>query len=172
MDAIEALLGRRSIRRYTDEAVSDSDAETMLAAAMAAPTAFNQQSWRFVLVRDAEVRRLLSQASQYAGMLAEAPLVIVVCGDTKAERYPGTYWAHDGIAALQNILTAAHALGLGAVWVGVHPWEDRMQTVSEALGLPEGVLPLASIGVGHPAETKGPSDRFDKGKVHIDGWTS
>lgn len=171
MDAIEALLSRRSIRRYTDEPVSEEDVETLLRAAMAAPTAFNQQSWRFVVVRDAAVREQLSRASQYAGMLAKAPLVIVICGDTSAERYPGTYWAHDGVAALENILTAAVALGLGAVWVGVHPWEDRMDTVGGVLGLPEHMKPLASIGIGHPAETKPPAERYDPDKVHRDGWS-
>ena len=170
MDAIEALLSRRSIRRYTAEPVSDADVETLLGAAMSAPTAFNQQSWRFVVVRDEPIRERLSKASQHAGMLADAPLVIVVCGDTNAERYPGTYWVQDATAALANVLTAANALGLGAVWVGVHPWEDRVTAVSEALSLPEGVMPLGSVGIGHPAETKPPAERLDWSKVHYERW--
>ncbi len=170
MDALAALLSRRSIRKYTDEPVSDADLATILRAAMAAPTAFNQQSWRFVAVRDPEVRAALSVASKHAGMLADAPLVIVVCGDLSAERHEGAYWVQDATAALENVLTAANALGLGAVWVGVHPWEDRAAAVRAALDLPAGVEPLGSVGIGHPAETKEPAQRFDAAKVHFDRW--
>ena len=170
MDAIEALLSRRSIRRYTEEPVSDADLDTLLACAMAAPTAFNQQSWRFVAVCDAGIRAQLSVASQWAGMLAQAPLVIVVCGDSAAERHEGIYWVQDATAALANVLTAANALGLGAVWVGVHPWEDRGAAVREALGLPGNVFPLGMVGIGHPAEAKPPAERFDREKVHYDRW--
>jgi len=170
VDALEALLSRRSIRNYTDEPVSAEDVETMLAAAMAAPTAFNQQSWRFVVVRNADVRTRLSLASKHAGMLARAPLVIVVCGDLSAERHEGVYWVQDATAALQNILTAANALGLGAVWVGVHPWEDRVAAVSQALSLPPSIRPLGQVGIGHPAEAKPPAERLDWDKVRMDRW--
>lgn len=170
MDAIQALLTRRSIRRYTDEPVSDEHLETLLAAAMAAPSAFNQQSWRFVVVSDAKVRAELSKASKHAGMLADAPLVIVVCGDTQAERHPDTYWVQDATAALENILIAANGLGLGAVWVGVHPWDERVDAVRAATGLPEHIKPLASVAVGHPAESKPASERLDWGKVRTDRW--
>lgn len=170
MDAVDAILSRRSIRKYTDEPVQDGDVETLLRAAMAAPSAFNQQSWRFVVVRDAEVRANLSKASKHAGMIAEAPVAIVVCGELSAERYPGTYWVQDGVAALENLLIAANGIGLGAVWVGVHPWEDRVAAVRDALGLPDGVAPLAQVALGHPAETKPPGDRYDPDLVHYDRW--
>ncbi len=170
MDAVEALLTRRSIRKYTEVAISDADVETMLACAMAAPTAFNQQSWRFVVVRDQDLRARLSVASTHAGMLAQAPLVIVVCGDVTAERHEDTYWAQDATAALENILIAANSLGLGAVWVGVHPWSDRIKTVSSVLELPPEVKPLGMVGVGHPAEQHPPSQRLDWTKVHFDRW--
>jgi nitroreductase len=170
MDALDALLTRRSIRRYTDEPVTDEQVETLLRAAMAAPTAFNQRSWRFVVVRDPEVRTALSQASKYAGPLAAAPVAIVVCGDTRAEQHPGIYWVQDCTAALENLLTAANAMGLGAVWIGVHPWADRAAAVREAIGLPDGVEPLASVAVGHPAETKPPAQRYDPELVHAERW--
>ena len=170
MDAIEAMLSRRSIRRYTDAEVADSDVETMLACAMAAPTAFNQQSWRFVVVREQGVRSELSVASKWAGMLADAALVVVVCGDAKSERHEGAYWVQDATAALENLLIAANALGLGAVWVGVHPWDDRKDAVRAALALPVGIEPLGMVGVGHPAETKPPAGRLDWDKVHFDRW--
>jgi len=142
----------------------------MLACAMAAPTAFNQQSWRFVVVRDPAVRAELSVASKWAGMLSRAPLVVVVCGDIHAERHEGAYWVQDATAALENLLTAANALGLGAVWVGIHPWDDRIEAVRATLALPEGIEPLGMVGVGHPAETKPSEDRLDWDKVHFDRW--
>lgn len=170
MDATQALLTRRSIRRYTGEAVSDEDLETMLACAMAAPTAFNQQSWRFVVVRDRGQLARLAEASQNAGMLADAALAIVVCGDLDAENHRGAYWVQDATAALENVLIAAHALGLGAVWVGVHPWEDRIASVRGTLDLPPSIAPLGMVAIGHPAEAKEPSQRLDRSKVHFDRW--
>ncbi|HET6351793.1 MAG TPA: nitroreductase family protein [Coriobacteriia bacterium] len=170
MDAIEAILSRRSIRKYTDAPVDDQTVQTLLECAMAGPTARNQQSWRFVVVRDAGQREKLSKASQWAGMIADAPLAIVVCGDESAERNPGAYWVQDSTAALENILTAVNALGLGAVWVGVHPWEDRIAVVRETLDLPEHIHPLGTIAVGHPAEGKPPANRFDAEKVHFERW--
>ena len=170
MDAIEAMLTRRSIRKYTETGISEHDLETMLDCAMSAPTAFNQQSWRFVVVRDQAVRSRLSVASKWAGMLESAPTVIVVCGDTRAERHEGAYWVQDATAALENVLIAANAIGLGAVWVGVHPWDDRIAAVKLALGLPDGIEPLGMVGIGHPLESKPPAGRLDWGKVHFDRW--
>lgn len=171
MDCLEAILGRRSIRRYTDEPVSEDHIEMLLRAAMAAPSAFNEQSWRFVVVTDGEVLSALSETHQYSKMIARAPLAIVVCGDRGAERYPGFYWVQDCTAALTNLLTAARALGLGACWVGVQPWPDRVKHVRETLGLPAGVEPLAQVAIGHPAEEKPPADRFEPSFVHSNRWT-
>jgi len=171
MDALEALTTRRSIRRYTDDPVTETSVEELLRAAMCAPSGFGQRSTRYVVVRDTATLRALSEASKHAGMVAGAPVAIVVCGDTRAERHPGTYFVHDAVAALENLLTAANALGLGAVWVGVHPWADRMDAVRAAVALPEGVEPIATVAIGHPAgapPTTG--DRFDPGFVHLDRW--
>ena len=170
MDAITALLGRRSIRRYTDEAVSDEDMQTILKAAMAAPTANNSQSWRFIVVRDEAVRLELSKTSEWTSMLAGAPVVMLVCGEPAAEKVPDTYWVQDGSAAIENILIAVHALGLGAVWCGVHPRQDRKDHVRATLGTPQGIEPLGLIGIGHPVEVKTPSERFDPDKVHYERW--
>jgi nitroreductase len=170
MDAIEALVTRRSVRRYTDQPVTEAELETVLRAAMSAPSGFGQRSTRYVVVRDPEVRAALSVVSKYSGMIANAPAAIVVCGDTRAERHPGTYFVHDAVAALENLLTAAHATGLGAVWVGVHPWPDRMDAVRAAVGLPEGVEPIASVAIGHPVAIPEAPDRFDPSFVHADRW--
>jgi len=170
VEALEALTTRRSVRRYTDEPVTDAQVEALLRAAMSAPSGYGQRSTRYVVVRDAEVRRQLSEASKHAGMIANAPVAIVVCGDTTAERIPGTYFVHDAVAALENLLTAAHGTGLGAVWVGVHPWADRTDAVRTAVGLPEGVEPIASIAIGHPAAMPEAPDRYEADFVHTDRW--
>jgi nitroreductase len=171
MDAtrIEAILGRRSIRSWRDEPVDDAAVELLLRAAMAAPSAGNQQPWRFVVVRDRQVLARLAAASPYAQMLPAAPLALVVCGDAAAEVHPG-FWVQDCSAAVQNLLLAAHALGLGAVWLGYHPREDRVRGAQAALGLPDTVIPLAVVPVGWPAEPKPPADRYDPAKVRFDRW--
>ena len=137
---------------------------------MAGPTGYNQQSWRFVVIRDAGTRRALAAVSDWGGMLAQAPLVIAVCGDLSAERHPGQYWVQDASAALENVLIAAHALGLGAVWVGIHPREERVRPVKALLSLPEHVEPLGLVGVGHPVRRKPPASRMDWNKVHYERW--
>lgn len=169
MDAIESILSRRSIRRFADEPVGDLEVETLLRCAMAAPSAGDQQVWRFVVLRSDASRRAVAAASPHAGMLVQAPVGIVVCGDTENEKHPG-YWVQDCAAAIENLLLAAHALGLGAVWLGYHPVEERVQATQAALGLPPFVRPLGVVAIGHPAERKPVIDRFDEGKTHVDRW--
>lgn len=169
MECIEAIMGRRSIRNYTDQPVTDEQLDVVLRAAMAAPSAGNQQSWRFIVVRDADRREALSQATPYAGMMARAPVGIVVCGDTREPKHPG-YWVQDCSAAIQNLLVAAHAKGLGAVWIGCHPVEERVENVRRICGVPEGVMPMSMIALGHPAEEKPPAERFDPAWVYSERW--
>ena len=170
MDALHAIRSRRSIRNYSKEPVTDAEVRAVLDAAMCAPSAFGQRSTRYVIVRDAETRARLASASKHAAPVGRAPVAIVVCGDTSAERHPGTYFVHDAIAALENLLVAANAAGLGAVWIGVHPWEDRMTVVGEAVGLPPHVIPVATIALGHPEESKPAADRYAADFVHVERW--
>jgi nitroreductase len=169
MDCMDALMSRRSIRNYTAEPVTDEQIETLLRAAMAAPSAGNQQSWRFVVVTEATQRELLSQATPYSAMIARAPVAIVVCGDTRAEKHLG-YWVQDCSAAIENLLLAAHAIGLGAVWIGVHPIAERAQNVRVACEIPEGVEPMSMIALGNPVENKPPSERYEPAHVHRERW--
>lgn len=169
MDCINAIMTRRSIRQYTDEPVTDEQLETILRAGMAAPTAGNQQSWRFVVSRDAAQREALSQCTPYAGMIARAQVGLVVCGDLRLEKYPD-YWIQDCAAAIENMLLAAHATGLGAVWIGVHPKPERAAAVREVCGLPDYIEPLSMIALGHPAEQKPDIDRFDPENIHAERW--
>jgi nitroreductase len=171
MEAMEALLTRRSVRSYRDQPVSEGQIETLLRAAMAAPSAGNERPWHFVVVRDRAVLGAIPRVHPYAKMAADAPLAIVVCGDTSLEKYEG-FWVQDCAAATENLLLAAHATGLGAVWCGVHPSEERVKGVRKLVSIPESVVPLAIVVLGIPGEEKPPSDRFDASRVHRDRWSA
>jgi len=171
MDAIEAILTRRSIRKFSADRVAEHDVEMLLRAAMAAPSAFNERPWHFVVVREHETLGSLSRISEWSGPMAGAQAGVVVCGDTSALRKPGTvYWMIDCAAALENALIAAHARGLGAVWLGIHPTPERIDAVRDLLGLPEQVEPLGMIAVGWPGEAKPPGNRYDEARVHRERW--
>lgn len=169
MEALEAMRTRRSIRKFTGEPVTDAEIETVLKAAMAAPSAFNQQRWRFVVVRDPARLAELAEATPYAGSLAGAAAGIVVCGETADERTPG-YWIVECSAATENVLIAANAIGLGAVWLGVALYDDRVGNVRRILALPDHIAPLAMVALGRPAEAREPGERFDADKVHNETW--
>jgi nitroreductase len=166
---MEAILSRRSIRRYTDRPVSDDLVTDLLRAAMAAPSAHNQQPWQFVVVKDRDLLQGLAAANPYGGMARDAQLAIVVCGDLSREKSPG-FWVQDCAAATENLLIAANAAGLGAVWTGTYPREERVAKVRALLALPDEIVPLAVVPIGYPAEHPAPADRFDPGCIHIDRW--
>ena len=170
--ALETIMTRTSVRAYTDQPVEDEKIELMLRAGMAAPTAVNKQPWAFVVVRSREQLDRLKEANPYARMLESAQLAIVVCGDmSKAIEGPmQSYWIQDASAATENILLAAHALGLGAVWTGVYPNPERVAPVSEALSLPSHVVPLCVIPMGYPAESPQPKDKWKPENVHYEQW--
>ncbi len=165
----DPVLNRRSIRKYTADPVDDEMVERLLRAAMAAPSAGNQQPWQFVVVRDRETRRAITGVHPYARMLPSAPVAVLVCGDPTACRWP-QLWEQDCAAATENLLIEAEHLGLGAVWLGVHPLRERVEGVRALLGIPESVVPFAIVPFGWPAETKAPSDRFDAARVHVERW--
>ena len=150
-EGFELLMTRRSVRRYADEPVSDEDVEKVLRAAMAAPSAGNEQPWHFVVIRDRETMRRIMDVHPYSAMLDHAAVCIAVLAELSLEKHKG-YWVQDTSAATQNILLAAHAIGLGAVWLGVHPVTDREEGIRRILGVPEGVECLSLIALGHPAE--------------------
>ena len=157
---LSSIMTRTSIRKYTDQPVSKADIETLLRAGMAAPTAVNKQPWHFVAVTDKA--KLKELAGNRGRMLEQCALAIVVCGNMdKALSGKGqAYWIQDCSAATENILLAAHALGLGAVWTGVYPMDDRVTAVSKAVKLPETIVPLCVIVIGHPAESPTPKDKW------------
>ena len=158
-DAINNIMTRTSIRKYTNEPVSKADIETLLRAGMAAPTAVNKQPWHFVAVTD---KAKLAELAGRRGMIKQAGVAIVVCGNMgKAMQGPAqAFWIQDCSAATENILLTANALGLGAVWTGCYPMNDRVVEVSKVLKLPETIIPLCVIAIGHPAERPTPKDKW------------
>ncbi len=169
MEAMEAILSRRSIRRYTGEPVPEAAIRAVLAAAMSAPSAGDERPWHFVVVTDRAVLAEVPKFHPHSRMVPDAGAAILVCGDPALEKHPG-FWIQDCAAATQNILLAAVAMGLGAVWLGIHPLEDRVAAARSLFGLPAGVVPLALVPLGVPAVRKAREDRFDAGRVHRDRW--
>ena len=166
---LNAILSRRSIRLYTADPVPEELVLQLLEAAMSAPSAGNQQPWQFVVITDKDILRQVPSCHPYAYMVPSAPLAIVVCGDLSLVTRKG-YWVQDCSAATENLLLAAGGLGLGAVWLGVYPLQQRVAGLRRLLELPEHVVPLALVPVGYPAEHKPPAVRFIPGRVHQNGW--
>ena len=180
--AMDVLLTRTSIRSFTGDPVSREQLETILKAGMAAPSAMNVQPWRFVVVQEKEKMAEIFGNGPRSGMFTTAGAVIVVCGQTSFLRkpfgqpdapetqQPNIFWFEDCSAAAENILLAAHALGLGAVWTAGYPAEERTAPIAAALGLPEDVSILCIIPVGVPAESPEPKDKWNPDNIHWDRW--
>ncbi len=169
MDTLKAIHTRRSIRAYQDKPVDQQLVEEIIGAAMMAPSAGNARPWQFIVLDDPAILQAIPRIHPHGAMAAEAPLAIVICGDTSLEKYPGN-WIADCSAATQNLLLAAHACGLGGVWTGLYPEEDRIQGFRQLLGLPESVVPLALIPVGYPVRPGTRQDRYEAAKIHRNGW--
>jgi len=166
---LDVILRRRSIRRYTGDAVDEAAEREMLRAAMYAPSAGNQQPWHFVLVKDRALLEEIAKVHPHAAMCAQAAGAVVVCSRVEGAKH-SVMWPQDCSAATLNMLLAAESLGLGAVWLGVYPREDRMAGVAGLFGLPEGILPFSIVAYGHPAEEPTFPDRFDESRIHRDRW--
>ena len=167
MELKEVLLKRRSVRKYTEEAVSEEMIQEMLHAAMSGPSACNKRPWDFYVVTNTEVLEQLKKASKFTKITA--PLAIVVCGNLK-KALPlkmAEYWIQDCSAATENILLQAVDLGLGAVWCGIYPQKRAEKKVSEILGLDEKQIPLNIILLGHPAEYPKARDQYEEECIHF-----
>ena len=164
---LDNIATRTSIRDYEARPVEKEKIEKMLRAAMAAPTAMNKQPWHFVVVDQRNVLDALAGANPYAKMLKKAPLAIVVCGNTDKmiEGDGRDFWIQDASAATENLLLAAHAMGLGAVWTGAYPSEERCISISKVLSLSDNLIPLNMIVVGYPAEQPQPKQKFKEENI-------
>ena len=171
-DAIQTIMTRPSVRAFLDKPVPEEIVERLLRAAMAAPSAKNSRPWAFVLIRDRAELEKLGAALPNAKMTATAPLALAICG-LMDKTLPGEareYWIQDCAAATENFLLAVHALGLGAVWTGVHPISERIAILKETLRLPDGVEPFCLIPFGWPAGPVDAKDKWDPAAVHGDVW--
>lgn len=170
--ALENIMTRTSVRQYIPGKEIPADTiELLLRAAMAAPTAVNRQPWQFIVIDNRESLDSLAQALPHAKMLQHASIAIVPCGDLeKAFEGEPSYWIQDVSAATENLLLAAHSLGLGAVWTGVYPTKERVTAVSERLGLPSNVIPLAVVPIGYPEGDNQPKDKWNPESVHYNRW--
>ncbi len=167
--AIENIMTRMSVRSYTDRTVSADTVEVLLRAAMAAPTAVNKQPWHFFVVRGEKVRNAIADSLEYGKhALREASVAIVVAGDSmrflEGEEASG-FWVEDCSAAAENLLLAAHSMGLGAVWCGVYPISERVNMLRKLLGAGDNIVPMCIIPVGYPSGENTPKDKWDAAKV-------
>ncbi len=169
LDALTAITTRRSIRAYKPDPLDEALVKQLVAAGMAAPSAHNRRPYHFVTITEPATRQSLKDKSMFGKMLDQAPLAIAVCGDKIAQPVHD-FLLEDCSAATENILLAAHALGLGAVWIGIFALTGWAKFISKTLALPSHIVPIALIAIGYPEETKKVRDRYEDGKWHHEKW--
>ena len=169
MELFEALHTRRSIRSFTDQPIAEADFDAILHAAMDAPSAVNAQPWHFVVITDRAILDAIPTVHPHAAMCKTAQAAIVSVAELALEKAPGN-WMVDCSAAVENMLLAARGLGIGSVWCGVYPRQERMVPMAALLKLPEGFLPHALVPLGYPAQEFKRVDRFKPERIHRNAW--
>jgi nitroreductase len=169
MDTMEAILTRRSVRKYIKKPISKKIIKELLEAAMSAPSAGNEQPWHFVLIDDLEILSKVPSFHNHANMLNDASIAILVCCDLQFDKHAGM-WIQDCSAATQNILLAVRAKELGGVWLGIFPREERVTGMRELLNIPESIVPFSLISIGYPTEKQSKLDRYDSKRIHHNQW--
>jgi nitroreductase len=170
-DTLTVIHNRKGVRNFTGEPIAQAELDTLLKAGMAAPSAVNCQPWEFIVVTDRKTLDALADALPFAKMLYKAGAAIVVCGvPANAHKQLQEYAVIDSTLASQNILLAAEAIGLGAIWTAAYPYSDRMQFVKTILSIPASVIPLNVIPIGHPTGEDIPKDKFNLKKIHKEKW--
>jgi nitroreductase len=172
-ETLKIIHQRKSVRNFSGEAVTKDSLLTLVKAGMAAPSAVNCQPWEFVVVTERKILDQLADGLPYAKMLYKAGAAIIVCGDpSKAHGNMTEYAVIDSTLASENILLAAEAIGLGAIWTAAYPYEERINVVREAVHVPESVIPLNVIPIGHPTGEDKPKEKYDSAKIHWNLWQS
>ncbi len=169
LDVLQAIFTRRSIRNFTGEPLNQEEVETVLKAGFSAPSAHNMQPWHFVVIKNIKKLEEIARLHPYAKMLPQAGCAILVCGDTEKQNMEG-FLIEDCSAAIQNILLAAHGIGLGAVWNGIYPMPEFIQIFRDTIKLPETVIPVGMVVIGHKSQDVEATDRYDSTKIHYDQW--
>jgi nitroreductase len=167
-DVLNVIFSRKSVREFSQKEISKADLELIVRAGMAAPSARNMQPWTFVIITDRKKLDYLADSLPYAKMLYKAPAAVVVCGDLNkvSPTSKKNYWVQDCSAATQNILLAAEAIGLGAVWTAAFPYEERIAPIRECLNMPENYIPLNIIPLGYPAGENKPKNKWNPENLH------
>jgi len=167
---LKVINSRQSVRVWTEKKVAVLIIKRILEAGMNAPSAGNEQAWQFIVVTEKELLERIAAVHPGGAYAGKAPCAILVCGDTRLEKYKGL-WVEDCSAAIENMLLAMHALKLGGVWTGIYPLADRIKSFTRLLALPKGVVPLALVPFGYPAVPlkKRPS-RYKRTRVHFNSW--
>lgn len=169
MDIQEAILNRRSIRKYKDQKISSQDINTMLKAAMYAPSAMNTQAWHFIVIEDKNILLNTLQSIPYAEMLKQSTAAILVCGDSSIEKNES--WLLQNCSAVtQNILLSAFGLGIGSCWIGIQGMDEIVRNIKHQFKLPENIVPVSLISLGYPDEVVIAEERFKEEKIHYNNW--
>lgn len=170
-NVLDVIHSRKSVRTYTGQVVSEEQIEILLRAGMSAPSAMNRQPWFFVVVDDGDILKEFSESIMYGKMLSEASVAIVVCGNMRrVYSLLPDYWVQDCSASTQNILLAAEGIGLGAVWIGIHPQKTRTKKIRKILNLPRYIVPLSIISIGYPTGVEKPKDKWAEEKIIRNRW--
>ena len=170
MDAIEAILTRRSVRTYLDKQIDKETVNELLKCAMSAPSAYQEEPWHFIITEKKEILQQIAEIHPHAKMAPKAPLGILICADMHLNKTKDL-WPQDCSAATQNLLLAARAKGIGSVWTGIYPNNERTKDFQKLFKLPENVTPFAFIVLGYPTEEMKEEDRFDKKRIHFNQWS-
>lgn len=169
MEIQEALLNRRSIRKYKNQKISKEEIYKILKAAMYAPSAMNLQAWQFIVIDDKDVLIETIKSIPYAEMLKQSAAAILVCGDSAIERNE-SWLLQNCSAAIQNILLSAYGLGIGSCWIAIHSMDDVYKNIKNQFELPESIVPVSLISLGYPDEEVKTEERFKKEKIHFNKW--
>ena len=169
METMNAILTRRSIRKYTNKQISRNLINEIIKAAMYAPSAFNNQPWQYVVIDKKEILVQILKIIPHAEMLKQSAAAILICGDKNLEQNTDLIVLNCA-AATQNALLAAHDLGLGAVWISAYPVEEAMDGLKNLFNFPESIIPISLISLGYPDEEVTTEDRFKPEKIHYNSW--
>ena len=169
MDTLETIFTRRSIRKYKKQPISEKIVHDLLDASFSAPSAGNQQPWHFIVIDERKILNVIHTFHPSAKILKEADKAILVCGDLNLEKFKG-YWMIDCAVATENLLLAAHSLGLGACWLGIYPREGRVAGMRKLFQLPIRIIPFALVSLGYPGEYKPREDRYNTSRIHHNKW--